>query len=137
MNAPGKGLLKVVSILFIIAGAFAVITSIFGAASSAMLAQLGIQSGTEIIAMIISVTMGILEIVFGILGIKQCAIPTQGQLFIVSGIVLCAMQVLNMSMHIIGSGGLMLFALPAGLLGFVLPALYIVGGVKNKKAVAS
>lgn len=137
MNAPGKGLLKVVSILLIIAGAFAVITSVFGAAGSALLTQLGIQSGTEIAAMIISVTMGILEIVFGSLGIKRCAIPAQGQFFIVSGIVLCAMQVLNMSMHIIGSGGLMLVALPAGLLGLVLPVLYIAGGIKNKKVLAA
>lgn len=134
MDAPGKGLLKVVSILLIIAGAFAVITSIFGAAGSALLSYLEIQSGgTMTVAMIISAIIGILEIVFGSLGIKRCAIPAQGQFFLVAGIVLCAIQLLNMVLHSISSG----FPQIAGLLGFVLPVLYIVGGVKNKKAVAS
>lgn len=137
MNAPGKELLKIVSILLIIAGSFAVISSYFGAVGSALLAQLDIQSGKSVISMVISATMGILEIIFGILGIKRSAIPAQGRFFIVSGIVLCAMQVLNMLMHVIRSGGLMLLVLPAGLLGFVLPVLYIVGGIKNTKTISA
>ncbi len=131
MDAPGKGLLKVVSVLFIIAGIFAVITSIFGAAGSALLTSLGVQSGGIMIgAMLISTISGVLEIVFGGLGVKRCADPAQGQFFITAGIVLCAIQLLNMIVHSIGIGFLQVF----GLLGFVLPVLYIVGGIKNKKA---
>jgi hypothetical protein len=134
MNAPGKGLLKVVSILLIIAGAFAVITSIIGAAGSALLTYLEIQSGNTLTAaMIISAIIGILEIIFGILGIKRCAIPAQGQFFLVSGIILCATQLSNMIVHAISSG----FPQVAGLLGFVLPVLYVVGGLMNKRSVVS
>lgn len=131
MDAPGKGLLKVVSVLFIIAGIFAVITSIFGAAGSALLNSLGVQSGgIMIVALLISAIIGVLEIVFGSLGFKRCANAEQGQFFITAGIVLCAIQLLNMILHSIGIGFLQVF----GLLGFILPVLYIVGGIKNKKA---
>lgn len=133
MDAPGIGLLKVVSILFVVAGAFALITSIFTAAGSALLAYLGIHSGvTMTAAMVVSVIMGVLEIVFGSMGLRRCAMPAQGRFFIVSGVVLCAVQLLNMILHSINLGFLIVF----GLLGFVLPALYIVGGIKNIKAMA-
>ncbi len=131
MDAPGKGLLKIVSILLIIAGAIAVITSIFGVAGSALLTYLEIEfGGIMLAAMIISAIIGILEVIFGSLGIKRSEISTQGQFFIIAGIVLCAIQLLNMVLHSISSG----FTQIAGLLGLVLPVLFIVGGVMNKKA---
>ncbi len=131
MQAPGKGLLKVVSILFIVAGGFATLSSIVGTAGSAWLSSIGVLSGGMMIAaMISSVIIGVLEILFGILGIKRCENPTEGGFFITAGGILCALQLLNMVLHSIGIGFVQVF----GLLGFILPVLFIVGGVKNKSA---
>lgn len=131
MQAPGKGLLKVVSILFIVAGGFATLSSIVGTAGSAWLSRIGVSSGGMMMAaMISSVIIGVLEILFGILGINRCENPTKGGFFIMTGGILCGLQLLNMVLHSIGIGFVQVF----GLLGFILPVLFIVGGVKNKIA---
>lgn len=48
MNAPGKGMLKVVSILFIVFGAIGTVVSIIGVAGVMMLGSLTAQLGTEL-----------------------------------------------------------------------------------------
>ncbi len=125
MNAPGKGILKVVSILFIIFGAIATVVSIFGLIGSAWLsaATMGL-GGILVVGMVIALLGSALELVLGIVGIKKCDDPSQANFFIVAGIVLCAINLVSMIMY---------FSV-TGLIAFVLPILYIVGGIQNKNA---
>ena len=127
MNAPGKGILKVVSILFIIFGAIATIFSIIALIGSSMVSSvIGGLGAILVVATIIALISSLLELVLGIVGLKKCADPSQANFFIVTGIVLCVLNLVSMIMS---------FSV-LSLIGFVLPILYIVGGVQNKNAKA-
>ncbi len=127
MNAPGKGILKVVSILFIIFGAIATIFSIIALIGSSMVSSVfGGLGAILVVATIIALISSLLELVLGIVGLKKCADPSQANFFIVTGIVLCVLNLVSMIMS---------FSV-LSLIGFVLPILYIVGGVQNKNAKA-
>ncbi len=128
MNAPGKGLLKVVSIIFIVFGAIATLLSIIGLAGSAMLSSLTYGlTGVLVVGMVIALIASVLELVMGIVGVKKCADPSQANFFIVTGIILCALNLISMIMY---------FQVTS-LINFVLPILFIVGGVQNKNATSA
>lgn len=137
MNAPGKGLLKTVSILFIIFGAIATILSLFGVLGSAVLASVagefgaGAVGGLLMIVTILVLVVSVLELVLGIVGLKKCGDPAQAQYFIVTGIILCVLALASLIMSILESSFNFM-----SLIGFVLPVLYIVGGSMNKKVAA-
>ncbi len=128
MNTTGKGILKVVSILFIVFGAIATIVSIVGLIGSAWLttATAGFAGlgGLLIVGTVIALIGSVLELIIGILGVKKCEDPSQNNFFIVTGIVLCALNLISI---------IMAFSV-TGLIAFVLPILYIVGGYMNKNA---
>jgi len=133
MNAPGKGLLKTVSILFIVFGAIALVVSLFAVfVSAAATVYTGGFAAILLIATILMLIVSVLEFVIGIMGVKKSADPTKAGFFIVTGIVLCALALVSTIMSIAGES----FSV-TGLIGFVLPILYIVGGNMNKKAVAA
>jgi hypothetical protein len=138
MKAPGKGILQVTSVLFIVFGAIATLFSLIALIGSAALTSLAGQvegaSGLVaaagsmlLIASLILIFSSVLEIVIGILGLKKCANPAQANFFIVTGIVLCVITLVSMIMS---------FSV-LSLIGFVLPILYIVGGFQNKNANAA
>ncbi len=133
--APAQGLLKVVSILFIIFGAIATVVSLIAVIGSAALTSIAGEYGVAAIggillfATILMLAVSVLEFVFGILGVKKCKDPTKAGFFIVSGIILCALALISLILGIASSG----FSITS-LIGFVLPILYIVGGMQNKKA---
>ena len=138
MEAPGKGILKITSILFIILGALAALFSIIGLVGSLALTALSATvtelnavtaaaGGILIVASIVGAVLGIVELIVGILGLKKSADPTKHNFFVVIGIILCALQLISMIIS---------FSV-FGLIGFVLPVLYIVGGLQNKKAVSA
>lgn len=139
MEAPGKGMLKVVSILLIIFGAIGIITSLIALAASSIISGVASELGAydlegvardaanwAMIASVLSIVNSALCLVFGIMGIKKSADAAQGKFFIIAGIILCALALLSMIM----------FFSVIGLIGFVLPILFIIGGVQNKNAAA-
>jgi hypothetical protein len=142
MNAPGKGLLKTVSILFIIFGAIATIVSIFAVLGSAVLtsvaADLGGDAGAAVggllmIATIIMLIVSVLELVLGIMGVgKRSNDPSKAGFYIVSGIILCVLALVSLIMSITSGGSWWTSGI-----GFVLPILYIVGGSMNKKVLVT
>lgn len=135
MQAPGKTLLKVVSILFIVFGAIATILSVIGIAGAAMLAGMAGElggaavGGILVVAMIVMAVVSVLELVLGIMGVSRSGKAEQAKFFINTGIVLCVLAAVSMIMSIAGGN----FQITS-LIGFVLPVLYIVGGTQNKKA---
>jgi hypothetical protein len=153
MDAPGKGMLKVVSILFIIFGAIATVAMLFAslipilmssainmaadqlseeaaAAASGMMAAVG---PLLIIGLIIGIIAALAELIIGIMGVKKAADASQAGFFITTGIILCAIQLISIILTMAAGG-----AFPVtSLIGFVLPILYIVGGNQNKKVSAA
>lgn len=131
MNAPGKGLLKVVSILFIVFGAIALVVSIIAVIGSIAAASLIGILAILIVASVLMLIVSALELIIGIIGLRKCGDPAQGGFFITTGIILCVLSLISLILSIAGGG----FDITS-LIGFVLPVLYIVGGSMNKKAVA-
>jgi hypothetical protein len=144
MKAPGQGMLKVSSILLIIFGAIGVffmaitLSCALAAASlvSGMVAEISTElataaaasiTATAVVGLILGIIGSVAELVSGIMGMKRYADPAQGNFFIVAGIVMCAIQFVSMilSFNVVS------------LIGFVLPILFIIGGVQNKNAAAA
>ncbi|MFZ5975011.1 MAG: hypothetical protein ACOYU3_06350 [Bacillota bacterium] len=75
---------------------------------------------------VILLISGILQLITGILGLKKSGDTTQADFFIMNGCILCGMILISMiiSFQVIA------------LIGFILSALYIAGGVMNKNATA-
>lgn len=118
MDAPGKGILKVVSILFIVFGAIATIISLVALFGSALL------GGLFVFAAILALISSVLELILGIVGFKKSSDPAQATFFIVTGIILCILTLISMIMY---------FQVTS-LIGFILPVLFIVGGYMNRNA---
>ncbi|SHI07282.1 hypothetical protein SAMN02745823_02245 [Sporobacter termitidis DSM 10068] len=135
MNAPGKGLLKTVSVLFIIFGAIAAIVSLLGVAGSAALTSVGGVAGTAIggvllVATILILIVSVLELVLGIVGFNKCGDPHKASYFITVGVVMSIISLVPLILSA-ASGAFQL----TSLIGFVLPILYIVGGAMNRNAI--
>jgi len=129
MNAPGKTMLKVVSILFIIFASISLIFSIIGLVASAALTAYIPLSAIILVATIILLISSALQLVLGIIGLTRCGDPSKAGYFITTGIILCVLSFVSLILGI--SGGSFNFF---SLISFILPVLYIVGGFMNKNA---
>ena len=128
MNAPGKGMLKVVSILFIVFGAIAIVLSIIAVLGAGVVAALAGTSATIlVVAAILLLVSSVFMLVVGIIGIKKSGDPTKAMFFIVTGIILCVLTLISMIMNFDWTS----------LVSFVLPVLFIIGGFMNKKAASA
>lgn len=131
MNAPGKGILKTVSILYIIFGAFFAVLMVLSLAIGPTLMGLGlggilgafgsIVGGLMFIVLLIP---GTVNLIIGILGVRRSGNPNKANFFIVVGSILGALTLFSLF-------GAITFW---NLLGLVMPVLFIVGGVINKRA---
>lgn len=139
MNAPGKTMLKVVSIIYIIFGAFfalfailalligPVIASFLGGMLGAIGGMLGGAIG-GLIGIILLIPTAI-YLVIGIIGVKKCAVPTAALFFIIVGFIFGAFALIPL----FSSADFL--SVIFNLIGLALPVLYIVGGFMNKNAV--
>ena len=70
--APGKTLLLVVSIIFIVFGALGIAFAAMGlAGTAALVTMMGAAAAFEIVYNVISLTVSIIMLITGILGIKK------------------------------------------------------------------
>jgi hypothetical protein len=124
----GTSILKITSIIFIVFGVIAAIVSIIALIGSAALTGVGYApvaavGGVLIFASIIALVSSALEIVIGFLGLKKCTDPAQYNFFIITGGILV----------VLGLVSLISSFTVTGLISFILPGLYIYGGVLLKK----
>ena len=132
-TTKGTGFLKVTGILMIIGGAISIIMGIIAALGVAALVY--ISSGTVSSALLYaSVTLMIVsavaELVAGIIGVANCKKPEKAGVCIVCGIIVAVLSIAGTILNSVGGGSFSAFSL---ILGLVLPVLYIVGAVFNKK----
>jgi len=134
-NAPGKNFLKVTGILLIIFGAIAAVVGIMGLGLSGavneineILNEIGESpaNGLAFYSVVVLIASGF-NIFAGIMGVKNCDKPDKAQVCFILGIVLISLQVLTLVLA--GRDGLSFIAI----IGFVLPVLYLMGAIKNKK----
>jgi hypothetical protein len=133
MNAPGKGLLKTVSILYIIFGAIATVIALLGLVGSAALTAWGAAGyavgGVLMAALILMLVVSVLELILGIVGLNRSGDPEKANYFITTGIILGILALIPMIISGVAGG------LWTNLVGFVLAVLYVVGGSMNKRTV--
>ena len=130
----GKNFLKVCGIIMIVFGALAFIVSgivgLIGAIGLSLEAAMGesVGAGKVILSAIFSIVASILEIICGIIGVKNCDKPEKADVCFKWGIIVLAVQFISFIIGIIASG----FSIMS-LIGFVLPGLFTYGAVLNKK----
>ena len=133
MKAKGETMLKVVGILLIVFSAIGIVIYLLALiGASAASAAYGILAGRFMAVITIGAIFGLigcaLNMVAGILGVKNCAVPAKAQSCFILGVIMIAVQVLVMILNI-SSGS---FNFLTTLIGLVLPVLYLVGAVQNK-----
>lgn len=131
----GSKMLKVTGILMIIGGALALVIALIAVIRIAAAASLaaGVLGGgiiaLAVIASILALLGGGIELAAGILGVKNWNQPAKAQSCIVFGAIIIALSVLSNILNLTSGSEFNLFTL---LLGLVLPVLYLIGAVQLK-----
>ena len=128
----GSKFLKVTGILMIVFGALALILSIVAAIGLAALAALDLNTWQYTLAVILMLVGSIFEMIAGIVGVKNCNKPEKAGTCMVWGIIVIALSVLSNVLTLVGNPDN--FSIVNLLTGLVIPVLYLIGAVLNKKA---
>lgn len=128
----GSKFLKVTGILMIVFGALALILSIVAAIGLAALVALDLNTWQYTAAVILMLVGSIFEMIAGIVGVKNCNKPEKAGTCMVWGIIVIALSVLSNVLTLVGNPDN--FSIVNLLTGLVIPVLYLIGAVMNKKA---
>ncbi len=128
----GSKFLKVTGILMIVFGALALILSIVAAIGLAALAALDLNTWQYTLAVILMLVGSIFELIAGIVGVKNCNKPEKAGTCMVWGIIVIALSVLSDVLTLVGNPDN--FSIVSLLTGLVIPVLYLIGAVMNKKS---
>ena len=131
-TTKGTGFLKVTGILMIIGGGISIIMGIIAALSVAALAYIagGDSSALLYASVVLMLISAVAELVAGIIGVVNCRKPEKAGVCIAWGIIVAVLSVAGTILNSVGGGSFSAFSL---ILGLVLPVLYIIGAVFNKK----
>ena len=128
----GSKFVKVTGILMIIFGAIALILSIIAFAGIGLLAAMGASSSLLTVSCILMLVGAIAELVAGIIGVKNWNKLEKAGTCIVWGVIVIALCVVSNILTVVGGGE---FSVVNLLTGLVIPVLYLIGGIQNKKAI--
>ena len=129
----GTGFLKVTGILMIIGGGISIIMGIIAALGVAALAYISdgtVSSALLYASVVLMLISAVAELVAGIIGVVNCKKPEKAGVCIAWGIIVAVLSVAGTILNSVGGGSFSAFSL---ILGLVLPVLYIIGAVFNKK----
>lgn len=139
-KAPGKTYLKVTGIIYIVLAAIYIIAGVVLLASGGILAAAGGSAGLgDTGAMlgaiggvmgVVVILAGAIELVFGILGVKNCDKPEKAQTCFVLGIILLVFAVIGLLSSL--SGGLSKLVMP--IISVAVAGCYTYGALLNKKS---
>ena len=127
----GSKFLKVTGILMIIFGALALVLAIIAIAGISLLAAMGASSGLLTVSCILMLVGAVAELVAGIIGVKNWNKLEKAGTCITWGIIVIALAVISNVLEVIGGGKFNVLSFVTGL---VIPVLYLIGGLQNKKA---
>lgn len=130
-QAKGATFLKVTGIIMIVVAAIGIIFGIVALiAAIAANALADGALGLLVVAALIGLVGAVIQLIAGIIGVKNCNKPEKAQTCIVWGAIVAALNVLSVVLTV-AQGGDIAFS---GILGIVVPALFIFGAIKNKQA---
>ena len=132
-TTKGTGFLKVTGILMIIGGGISIIMGIIAALGVAALAYISdgtVSSALLYASVVLMLISAVAELVAGIIGVVNCKKPEKAGVCIAWGIIVAVLSVAGTVLNSVGGGTFSVFSL---ILGLVLPVLYIIGAVFNKK----
>lgn len=132
-TAKGAGMLKVVGILMIVFGGIALVLGIIAAVAVAAVAFLSeglLTTNLLYASTALMVASAVAELVAGIVGVVTCKKPEKAGVCIVWGAIVAVLCVAGTVLNLVANGEFNIFTLAVGL---VLPVLFIIGGVNNKK----
>ena len=132
-KTKGSGFLKVTGILMIIGGGISIILGIIAALGIAALVYISDGTGSSALlyaSVALMIVSAAAQLVAGIIGVANCKKPEKAGSCIVWGIIVAALSVAGTVLNSVGGGSFSAFSL---LLSLVLPVLYIIGAVFNKK----
>ena len=144
-QSKGSVFLKVTGLLMIIGGVFTIIVSgipgIIGYSAGKVIANSGELTAGQVVGTltlvgaIASLIGGLLELITGIVGVKNHNKPEKATTCLVWGIIVLVINAISLIMAFAGgmSGVGTIIATVVGSL--VLPVLYVIGAVKNKQSV--
>ena len=133
MKAPGSGLLKTSSVIYIIFGGLATLLYLLALLGVGALAGIlsGFSAGVATVAggvlgifIIFPLLGNLLEFIIGILGFRKADDPDQAGFFIWTGVIIGVIQLV----------GLITSFNWITLISFILPVLYVIGGMMNRRA---
>ena len=127
----GSKFLKVTGILMIIFGALALVLAIIAIAGISLLAAMGASSGLLTVSCILALVGAVAELVAGIIGVKNWTKLEKAGTCITWGIIVIVLCVISNILTVVGGGDFSVLNLVTGL---VIPVLYLIGGLQNKKA---
>ncbi len=132
-KTKGSGFLKVTGILMIIGGGISIILSIIAVLGVAALVYIsdGEASSAMLYASVaLMVVSAVSQLVAGIIGVVNCKKPEKAGVCIAWGVIVAVLCIAGTILNSVGGGSFSIFSL---VLGLVLPILYIIGAVFNKK----
>lgn len=132
-KTKGSGFLKVTGILMIIGGGISIIMSIVAVLGIAALVYIsdGEASSAMLYASVaLMVVSAVAQLVAGIIGVVNCKKPEKAGVCIAWGVIVAVLCIAGTILNSVGGGSFSIFSL---VLGLVLPILYIIGAVFNKK----
>ena len=130
-------LLRVASILMIIFAILGAILVVIAAVATGVLA--GFDSTGAIIAMvivglIIGVIGSIIQLIAGIIGVKNFDKPEKAQKCIVFGIIVVVLALVDVVLSVVGSGQFGVAQVSSIIFGMAIPVLYLIGAFQLKKS---
>lgn len=126
----GRKFLKVTGILMIIGGAFGIIGGIVAMiGAGALAAVLETSAGGLMLASALILASAVFQLIAGIMGVKNCDKAEKAQSCLIMGVLVAVLSVVgNIISNVLGSS----FNITNYITGLIIPALYIVGAVRNK-----
>ena len=126
----GRKFLKVTGILMIIGGAFGIIGGIVAMiGAGALAAVLETSAGGLMLASALILASAVFQLIAGIMGVKNCDKAEKAQSCLIMGVLVAVLSVVgNIISNVLGSS----FNIMNYITGLIIPALYIVGAVRNK-----
>lgn len=130
---PGCGFLKVTGILMIVFGSILVVMNGLAWLGVSALAAIGgaeIDLGMMYIGVVLSFLGSIAELATGIIGVVNCNKADKAKLCLVWGVIVVVMTLLG-NIIVPFAGGQ--FSIVNLIIGMIVPALFVLGAVKNSK----
>ena len=126
----GKSFLKVPGILMIISAAFGIIGGIVATiGAGALAAVLETSAAGLVFASVLILASAIFQLIAGIMGVKHGDNAEKAQSCLIMGVLVAVLSVAgNIISNVLGSS----FNITSYITGLIIPALYIVGAVRNK-----